>query len=49
MVKVKFFGMDNRGKIRLSMKVVDQVTGEDLSKKQAAEGGGEGGDEKTGD
>ncbi len=34
MVKVKFLGMDNRGKIRLSMKVVDQETGEDLSKKQ---------------
>ena len=34
MVKVKFLGMDNRGKIRLSMKVVDQVTGEDLSAKQ---------------
>jgi polyribonucleotide nucleotidyltransferase len=41
MVKVKFLGMDNRGKIRLSMKVVDQETGEDLSKKDggdAAEG-----------
>ncbi len=35
MVKVKFLGMDNRGKIRLSMKVVDQASGEDLSKKQA--------------
>ena len=35
MVKVKFLGMDNRGKIRLSMKVVDQVTGEDLSAKQS--------------
>ena len=34
MVKVKFLGMDNRGKIKLSMKVVDQVTGEDLSAKQ---------------
>ena len=31
---VKVLGMDNRGKIRLSMKVVDQVTGEDLSAKQ---------------
>ncbi len=31
------------------MKVVDQVTGEDLSKMQAAEGGADGGDEKTGD
>jgi polyribonucleotide nucleotidyltransferase len=38
-VKVKLVGFDDRGKTRLSMKVVDQVTGEDLSKKQAAEGG----------
>jgi polyribonucleotide nucleotidyltransferase len=37
MVKVKFLGMDNRGKVRLSMKVVDHATGEDLSKKQGAE------------
>jgi polyribonucleotide nucleotidyltransferase len=37
-VKVKLLGFDNRGKVRLSMKQVDQVTGEDLSKKQAAEG-----------
>ncbi len=48
MVKVKFLGMDNRGKIRLSMKVVDQATGEDLSKKQGSDAS-EGGDEKTGD
>jgi polyribonucleotide nucleotidyltransferase len=40
-VKVKLLGFDNRGKVRLSMKQVDQVTGEDLSKKQAAEGGSE--------
>jgi polyribonucleotide nucleotidyltransferase len=37
-VKVKLLGFDDRGKVRLSMKQVDQVTGEDLSKKQAAEG-----------
>jgi polyribonucleotide nucleotidyltransferase len=37
-VKVKLVGVDDRGKVRLSMKVVDQATGEDLSKKQAAEG-----------
>jgi polyribonucleotide nucleotidyltransferase len=37
MVKVKFLGMDNRGKIRLSMKVVDQETGEDLSKRDGGE------------
>ena len=48
LVKVKFLGMDNRGKIRLSMKVVDQATGEDLSKKQG-DAPAEGGDEKTGD
>ena len=37
MVKVKLLGFDNRGKVRLSMKQVDQETGEDLSKKQAEE------------
>ncbi len=36
-VKVKLLGFDNRGKVRLSMKQVDQATGEDLSKKQAEE------------
>jgi polyribonucleotide nucleotidyltransferase len=35
-VKVKLLGFDDRGKVRLSMKQVDQVTGEDLSKKQGA-------------
>jgi len=30
-VKVKLLGFDDRGKVRLSMKVVDQETGEDLS------------------
>jgi polyribonucleotide nucleotidyltransferase len=32
MVKVKLLGFDDRGKTKLSMKVVDQETGEDLSK-----------------
>jgi polyribonucleotide nucleotidyltransferase len=32
-VKVKLLGFDDRGKTRLSMKIVDQETGEDLSKK----------------
>ncbi len=32
-VYVKVLGMDDRGKIKLSMKVVDQATGEDLSGK----------------
>jgi polyribonucleotide nucleotidyltransferase len=36
-VKVKLLGVDERGKVRLSMKVVDQQTGEDLEKKQQAE------------
>jgi polyribonucleotide nucleotidyltransferase len=33
-VKVKLLGFDQRGKVRLSMKVVDQETGEDLSASQ---------------
>jgi polyribonucleotide nucleotidyltransferase len=36
-VKVKLLGFDDRGKTRLSMKVVDQETGEDLSKAEGAE------------
>ena len=36
-VKVKLMGFDDRGKVRLSMKVVDQATGEDLEAKQKAE------------
>jgi polyribonucleotide nucleotidyltransferase len=36
-VKVKLLGFDERGKVRLSMKVVDQQTGEDLEGKQKAE------------
>ncbi|MCZ0737521.1 polyribonucleotide nucleotidyltransferase [Phreatobacter sp. AB_2022a] len=37
-VKVKLLGFDDRGKTRLSMKVVDQATGEDLEKKPKEEG-----------
>ena len=37
-VKVKLLGFDERGKVRLSMKAVDQQTGEDLEAKQKAEG-----------
>jgi polyribonucleotide nucleotidyltransferase len=37
-VKVKLLGFDDRGKVRLSMKVVDQATGEDIEAKQKAEG-----------
>jgi len=37
-VRVKVLGIDERGKVRLSMKVVDQATGEDLTNKPRAEG-----------
>ncbi|MGE0714028.1 MAG: polyribonucleotide nucleotidyltransferase [Alphaproteobacteria bacterium] len=36
-VKVKVLGIDERGKVRLSMKVVDQATGEDLQQAAKAE------------
>ena len=36
-VKVKLLGFDDRGKTRLSMKAVDQETGEDLEAKQKSE------------
>ncbi len=36
-VKVKLLGFDDRGKVRLSMRVVDQATGEDLEAQQKAE------------
>ncbi len=36
-VKVKFMGFDERGKTRLSMKVVDQDSGEDIEAKLRAE------------
>lgn len=36
-VKVKLLGFDDRGKVRLSMKVVDQETGEEIKKEEAAE------------
>ena len=36
-VKVKLMGFDDRGKVRLSMRVVDQETGEDLEGKEATE------------
>jgi polyribonucleotide nucleotidyltransferase len=35
-VKVKVLGFDDRGKVKLSMKQVDQETGEDIGKKPAA-------------
>ena len=36
-VKVKYLGNDDRGKVRLSMKVVDQETGADITEKLKAE------------
>jgi polyribonucleotide nucleotidyltransferase len=38
-VKVKLLGVDERGKVRLSMKAVDQKTGEDLEARQKAASG----------
>jgi polyribonucleotide nucleotidyltransferase len=38
LVKVKVIGMDDRGKVKLSMKAVDQTTGEDIAKKAEATG-----------
>ena len=35
-VKVKLIGIDDRGKIKLSMRAVDQQTGQDISDKAAA-------------
>ena len=35
-VRVKVLGMDDRGKVKLSMKSVDQTTGEDLSTRMAS-------------
>ena len=46
-VKVKFLGQDDRGKIRLSMKVVDQATGEDITEKLKAAREAEKSREKT--
>jgi polyribonucleotide nucleotidyltransferase len=37
MVKVKLVGFDDRGKVKLSMRAVDQQTGEDLEAKAKAE------------
>jgi polyribonucleotide nucleotidyltransferase len=36
-VKVKLLGFDDRGKVRLSMRIVDQETGEDLEAKEKLE------------
>jgi polyribonucleotide nucleotidyltransferase len=36
-VRVKVLGVDERGKVRLSIKAVDQATGEDISQRKSAE------------
>ena len=33
-VYVKLLGFDDRGKVRLSMKIIDQETGEEIKKEQ---------------
>jgi polyribonucleotide nucleotidyltransferase len=38
-VRVKVLGFDDRGKVKLSMRVVDQTTGEDISEKVGPKGG----------
>ncbi|HEY1410899.1 MAG TPA: polyribonucleotide nucleotidyltransferase, partial [Rhodopila sp.] len=45
-VKVKVIGFDDRGKVKLSMRVVDQATGADITEQVGAKParGGEGGD-----
>jgi polyribonucleotide nucleotidyltransferase len=40
-VWVKLLGFDDRGKVRLSMKVVNQTTGKEMTKEEAAEAGAE--------
>ena len=39
-MKVKLLGFDDRGKVRLSMKQVDQATGEDLVQEESRRPGG---------
>ena len=39
LVKVKVIGFDDRGKVKLSMKRVDQETGDDLESAEAASEG----------
>lgn len=51
-VKVKVLGIDDRGKVRLSMRVVDQATGNDITEQVGESrpaGGGGGGRGKRGD
>jgi len=43
-VKVKVLGFDDRGKVKLSMRVVDQATGADITEQVGAKAGGGGRD-----
>jgi polyribonucleotide nucleotidyltransferase len=52
-VKVKVIGLDDRGKVKLSMRVVDQETGEELEDtrpprepRERSDGDGDGGDRR---
>jgi polyribonucleotide nucleotidyltransferase len=47
-VKVKVMGFDDRGKVKLSMRVVDQATGADITEQVGAKAGREGGDRDGG-
>jgi len=42
-VKVKVLGFDDRGKVKLSMRVVDQATGADITEQVGSKAGREGG------
>jgi polyribonucleotide nucleotidyltransferase len=48
-VYVKLLGFDDRGKVRLSMKIVDQATGQELPPQPREEGGEGGGGEGRGE
>ena len=48
-VKVKVIGFDERGKVKLSMRVVDQVTGDDITEKVGPKGGRERRERPAGD
>ena len=48
-VKVKVLGFDDRGKVKLSMRVVDQATGADITEQVGSKPGREGGGREGGD
>ncbi|HEY0418364.1 MAG TPA: S1 RNA-binding domain-containing protein, partial [Acetobacteraceae bacterium] len=49
MVRVKVLGFDDRGKVKLSMRVVDQATGADISDQVGPKGGEREGGRERGD